>query len=140
MYLIQQHRMLGKNSGVCYGCKSVGHFFDDYMIKRRYPRCMYGFFRSFYEVTKGKFFKHCSVECRFWEWFKDGEAIGESSNGNVTFAKPTTHKEIDNMSQMFQSQVRLNNKKELLISVNVNMKLHREKSPIEGKMKGTNMA
>lgn len=118
--------MPGKNSGVCHGCRSVGHFFSDCPIKRRCPLCAHGF-QKFFEVekdtvNKSKFFKCCSVKCGFWDWRKDGEVNGESSGIRP---KPLADEEVEDMSRKFQSQVQLNNEEELLITVTVNVTVRR---------------
>lgn len=122
MYSATQHAR--KELQACHGCRSVGNFFGNCPIKLCCPCCVHGF-HKFFEVErdtvkKGKYFKCCSEKCGFWEWCNDGEAAGESSNGRVTLGETMVRKEVEDMSRMLQSQVRLNNEEKLLISVNVN--------------------
>ncbi|XP_022855538.1 uncharacterized protein LOC111376775 [Olea europaea var. sylvestris] len=132
--------MPGKNSGLCHSCRSKAHFFAECPIKVRCPTCNQGF-QKWFEVerataNKGKFFKCCSLKCGFWEWCKEGESSGKAKDVVVMFPKPDPIDSVDDMSRMFQSQVRLNDEQELHISVNVTIQTGNSSTEWNTKGKG----
>ncbi|CAA2998779.1 Hypothetical predicted protein, partial [Olea europaea subsp. europaea] len=59
---------------------------------------------------------------------------------NTCATKPAAHKEVDDMSRTFESQVRLNDNESLFIFVNVNLIVRRGKPPAERETKGKEKA
>ncbi|KAL2543985.1 uncharacterized protein Fot_13218 [Forsythia ovata] len=135
--------MLGKNKGICHGCRQPGHYLPSCPKKQRCPLCNTGFVKCM-EVEKkslnqGRLFFCCSSNCGYFKWSDDkqvncaydvGEASGVSSGTNAA------KNEVEDLSRILKLFARISEEEDVEISVNVTIRKGKGSAEVNNVEKG----
>lgn len=85
--------------------------------------------------NKRRLFKTCSINCGYFDWLVNEESSSESSAINEA-VNPVAVEEVEDLSNMFDSVARTNEKRDIDISLNMTFHKENGSTEVNGKGKG----